>query len=524
MPSITTLYPITSQPDGPIFANSRAEQAAAAALAAQHAAEDAAADAADAASSLSTYGAVDDGVTNCIDAIVLAAANGKPVKLSGGQYVATISTQSQADAFFSLLDKLHLFCDKLTVTFAAGVFSFSSRVEINVTNGSRLLVLAAAPTTLTYSSLGTVSSVGAGDHSVTYNVSSAAGVSIGDFLMIDNMVGTDFKHLEGSWKVTNVVGNAITVENSCRQATMGSPVVSAARLRRASTVLQFTNTMGFYVKTALTVNSGETCGFKDFMFSGVGAGAYDAIFVEYDASISLQDCGINRFGRHGVYCIAGGTIYALDVFVSACGTHGFYALSDSFIQAVNSISTGNGSYGAASSVDSNMAVSGSNFSGNTTNYFAAATGKITAHSAFAHRASVVGVDARTGGVVDFENSYATNNTLYDIRELDTSARVIGGTGTNNYRNVIIKRRLAFTVVHAFGLIAGDSEATLVVSAPGVTSAFCVVRCSANGAVLPGLVLMGVPGTDQITLVAKNTLPTSITATIRTFTLIAEILP
>lgn len=469
------------------------------------------------------YGAVDDGATNCISAIVSCAALNAPVTFTGKSYVATVTNQVEADAFFGMLKWLNLLCDKLTVTFAAGVFSFSSRIEINVTNGSRLLVNAAAPLSLTLSSLGTVSSVGAGDHSVTWNVTSAAGVSIGDFLMIDNLVGTDFKHLEGCWKVTNVVGNAITVENSCRQATMGSPVVSAARLRRASTILQFTNSMGFYVMTPATANSGETCGFKDFLFSGVGAGNYDAVFVEYGASISIQDCGINRFGRHGVYAIVGGIVYGLDLFISACGSHGIYMLSNSYFQGVNSISNGNGSYGVVASVDSLLTISGSNCSGNVANYFASMGGFIVAENSFAHRATNYGVEARGSSTVDFQGSVASDNGLYDLHEEDEGSRIIGGTGTNNHISTLIKRRLTFSVVHSFGTISGDSESTLVVSAPGVTSAFCVVSCSCNGAVVAGFIPIGVPGTDQITLVGKNTLPTNISVGSRTYSFVAEIL-
>jgi hypothetical protein len=132
------------------------------------------------------FGAVGDGVTNDIAAFVLAADTGKQVLVPDGTYTITTSTLVQVNSILSMLSRLHLFCNQLTINIGSGQFNIPLQTELNVTNPDRLIISGANPIATTITTISNVTG-SAGSWSVTANVNSSTGIAIGDLVTVKNV-------------------------------------------------------------------------------------------------------------------------------------------------------------------------------------------------------------------------------------------------------------------------------------------------------------------------------------------------
>lgn len=446
------------------------------------------------------YGAIDDGNTNCIIAFTKAAQNNKPIVMTGNNYTMTIETQDQANTVFSTMGNLHLLNKNLSIKIAPGVYNFSSRITLKMTNGEKLKITPVQdPIDLGFTTLGDIVSNGERDHIVQFNISNTSNVNVGDYVTVTGLVGENFAPLEGFWPVVVKTDTYIKVKNTCYSNTLGSPIVTSGTIKKPTVIFKFTNTMGFYVNCNMGTDSGEVSGLRNIGIVGVGTGSYDGVFVEYDSKISIPSCFIHGFGRFGVYGLYNSTILGTSLICSNCGTSGMYGVSGATFQLVGSISTGHGSYAAVASAGSLIAGTNSNWSGSIAGAYSVQMSTIVCRNLKAERNKNYGVLARSSSFIDFLNGVAANNGV-DISETDVTSMVSDGTGTIIEKIPKPEAIYLAEITHTFGTINAGEEASLVVNMPGVLSGDTNVVVTMNTRI-PGLVLQAVPGTNIVTIYA-----------------------
>jgi len=508
------------------------------------------------------FGAVGDGATNNIDAFVEAADTDKQVIVPDGDYVLTVANQTQLTSIFSMLDRLHIFAEMVTITIASGVYTETVRTDLKVTNGDRLKVTGATPTTLTFSSLVSVVSNGAGDHDVTFAFSDASSVSVNDYLIVRGLAGTKQGPLEGVWKITAKASNNVTVKNTAYIANLSTgaaPTVSSGTFKKLNTVINYTGTHGLYVNCQMGADSVSSNGFHNLALIGNATANTSGIFLEYGASITLgYEFGVHGFGEHGAYAIYAGLLSATNVCFSNNGANnggasgsgnGAYALAGSVFQLVGAVATGNDGVGMQSSLDACIAATGSNASGNDGAGYSSASGASiiaedlisqcnTSYGVFATTDSFIngrdgtvtyntnyGVRVITGGKVDFNGGAANNNTTADAIEEDYQSKIIDGTFSASTLNGYPARTMQSSVAFNFGSIAANSQSTTTITIAGVTVSKCNATVNSNGTHVAGLVLTCHPSaTNTITIIASNITTGAITVGNRTYYVTATMHP
>ena len=491
------------------------------------------------------FGAV--GVGNDIAAFVDAADTGKQVLVPDGTYTITVSNQTQATSIMSMMERLHLFCTLLTINFNAGVYTFANRTTFNVTNGEKLKINGASPTVLSFTSVLSISSTGAGNHDVTYTVADASSVNTNDFILIRpatsaGIIAGDFTGaLGGVWKVTSKSGNNITVKNTSPKASLTGATISCPTggviFVKMNTVFNYTtvNSIGLYVKTKLGTDSGNTSSIGNVVISGgwtpgASVSSNAGVYLEYGASIScVAEFGVHGFSGNGIYSLYGGILNAANVCASANGTNGFYALNGSIFQLVRAQATGNGSTGIVSSSNSTVAASQSASSGNTTGFFASDGSSIICNYGdarfnesygFTSRANSSidalgsrsvsnkeGVHAIQTSIIDFTSGTATSNSTANFIEDEAISKIYGAVNPTGARA---------EKSHNFGTILANTIATTTITVPNV-SIGDVVAVGWNGADVTGLMVSArASATDTITIYAANITTGSIIVGNRTY--------
>jgi hypothetical protein len=492
------------------------------------------------------FGAVGDGTTNDITAFVDAADTGKQVFVPDGTYTITVSNQTQATSIMSMMERLHLFCTLLTINFNAGVYTFANRTTFNVTNGEKLKINGASPTVLSFTSVLSISSTGAGNHDVTYTVADASSVNTNDFILIRpatsaGIIAGDFTGaLGGVWKVTSKSGNNITVKNTSPKASLTGATISCPTggviFVKMNTIFNYTtvNSIGLYVKTKLGTDSGNTSSIGNVVISGgwtpgASVSSNAGVYLEYGASIScVAEFGVHGFSGNGIYSLYGGILNAANVCASANGTNGFYALNGSIFQLVRAQATGNGSTGIVSSSNSTVAASQSASSGNTTGFFASGGSSIICNYGDARFNDSYGFTSRANSSIDALGSRSVSNTQ-GVHAIQTSIiDFTSGTATSNLTNFIEDEAISkiYGAVnptgaraeksHNFGTILANTIATTTITVPNV-SIGDVVAVGWNGADVTGLMVSArASATDTITIYAANITTGSIIVGNRTY--------
>lgn len=494
------------------------------------------------------FGAVCDGVADDIAAFVDAADSGLQIIVPSGDCVLTIANQSQLTAVFGMLDRLHILAGSVTINVAAGSYTETARTELKVTNGNRLKIVGAAPTSLTFSSLVSVVSNGAGNHDITFAFADASSVSVGDFIIVRSLSGSKYGPLEGVWKATAKAGNNVTLKVTARPASLTGITVGSGTFKKMNVVISYVNSIGLYVNSAMGADSANTCGFSNMVLAGDGSANNSGVFVEYDCTITVAgEFGVHGFGRYGFYCLYAGTLNALNACASANGVSGFYGLSGSTMQLVGAVATGNTSYGIVPSVDSVVAGSNSNASGNVTGYYVSGGSSCVNNGALAQYNTSYGIycdensyaDSTNGTVTYndtgilvadasfciFTGGTASNNTTLDGKENDTLSKISGGALSISSLSNYPARILQGSLTHNFGTIAAQSQATATLTIPGISTGKCNLVVTSNGTHVDGLVVQPHPSaTDTVLIVASNIKATSISVSNRTYVVTAFMHP
>jgi len=388
---------------------------------------------------------------------------------------------------------------------------------------------------LTYSSLGTITSTGIGDHSVTINVTDASSVNINDFITfkptdaITDSVGV----FGGIWKVTNKVANSLTFKNTAQVASIVSATITGGvTIKKINTILNYNDEIGIYIRTQLGTKASNTNGFKNLAIIGDNSGSSSGagVYLEYGASVNLsEEFGVNNFAGSGIYGIYQGLLNAAGVCVSNCGSSGVYALNGSTFQTVRMQSTGNGNYGFVASANSNIAGSQSNGSGNASGYGSLDNSAIICNYAIAKYNANYGFTCRSNSFIDANSGKADNN-LYGIHAfqgsyVDGTGATISSNTTYNYQEedgtcyingAVLPTKSRAEKVHNFATISAQTVATTTISVPGVAIGD-VVALGWNGADVSGLVLTArASATDTITIYAANITGGNITVGNRTY--------
>jgi hypothetical protein len=490
--------------------------------------------------SVKDFGAVGDGVTDDINAFVAAYNTGKGVFVPDGSYIVNVATQDQANAIMGMMISLHLFCSSLVVNIGAGVFNFSTRTTFDVTNGYKLKVIGAAHSTLTFSALLSIVSIGSNNHQVTIRLVNATTVDIGDFLIVETTFGTNAQEvLEGVWEVIGKASNDVTLKNKADVVSFSAvPTLTAASIKKINTVMKYTNSLGFLVRTPMGADSGLGSGFSRMAVVGDDSSNV-GVLIEYGCSASFSnEFALCNFGSHGIYPIYHGVVILQDSFVCGIGENGVYSLNGSTIQGVRTIVNGNGAAGFVASTGARIAASQSKACGNNSGYRSLGGSVIICNSSVASYNTNYGHDARESGYldatgatskadrnglygisasgncyVDFTSGNAASNGTLDAIEADIESVIKGGTYGTSSLNTRPIRMLTGTAVHDFGVVNANTTKLVAITVAGAANnANNTVSVGYNGAEvlntagspIPCLVVTGrVTGVDTVTLYASN---------------------
>lgn len=255
--------------------------------------------------------------------------------------------------------------------------------------GNRLQIKAASGYgTLTFSSLGTITNTGAGNHSVEITLSSAATVSVGDWIRITSTTGTgDHYTIRGFWEVTAKASNTITIKVTDRRAAWNATTVSAMTLYRVPVLFKYTNPPGteFYgidIRTCLGDAGGITGvaannGFAAIGLVGPASGlANSGVRVSYGAKLYSASGSLNiaNFGRNGVWAFGNSQTYLDQAAITNCSTTGMAFLESANGQIIRSIVSGCSATGISATTGAALSASSVVVCGNDRGFDAANRG------------------------------------------------------------------------------------------------------------------------------------------------------
>ena len=311
------------------------------------------------------FGAKGDGVTDDASAFFSAKEKGQ-ILVPNGEYLVTVKSDEDLKNAISAIDGAVL-VGSLTIKVVGHVKS-SNPLVVDCKGGENFHIVG------DYSDI-VIVSVGAisgtpGDYSVPIVLASAAGISVGDVLVIrgDNCtVGTDAHEvLRGAWRITAVSGNTITVKNTCWKDQFPSFMLTSGHGFVLHSVITFEGcdgiivkgaTLGELDKVAIVGNASDYWMPDDIEGTERGTnGIYvgGATIVLNGKTDNANALGITNacaslgryaavldFDQQGIVCTKGASIYAR--FVASCSNRrrGWYADLNGSIFCKNSVGAGN---------------------------------------------------------------------------------------------------------------------------------------------------------------------------------------
>jgi hypothetical protein len=494
-------------------------------------------------------GAVDD-----IDAFIRAIDTGEHISIANDNtYVLTATTSAQVKKLMQMLNRVHVFCDSVTITLPVGEHAIDETIEMRGTNIDRISFEGSLGASKTPTAVSIVSN-GSGDHDVTFTVADSTGVASGDYVRISGLTSTGAgQSLEGTWKVTGTTGTTIVVKNTNQLASIGATVTDGF-IQKYNSVMKWSS---MSTDDAMIVYPFRGSKFDSVCFAGDGTGDTVGMLLWYGAGIEFTSStvGFHGFSSHGLYAIYDGFASAQGVHCSAMGESGFYALNGSTFQTVSAVATGNGSKGFLCS-GSFVAGSSMNLSGNTDGYFAGdgASGiaqNMTLHYNSSNGARVTedayidasgasttvvgngtaGFRTELGGKIYGASVTVTGHT-YDIYLVDDST-IFGGIAYTTSSiastakinddfaagitiNGIHVDMYTATKVHNFGTVPANSQLTTTITVPGAV-ATDGLAFNHNSTVPNGITITAsITGIDTVTVVAANYTAAGIAVSNRTY--------
>lgn len=225
-----------------------------------------------------------------------------------------------------------------TIQLAAQTYTIANKLTLN--NKNIILQIKGANligTTIT--SIGAVTG-SAGAWSVPVNVASAAGMAVGGFVTLHHTTGTgDYKVVDGTWQITAISGNTITVTNKCRFATFPSITITGGTCSYHTTVLDcstepqyialevfashsqvtFTNLL---LKNGTVMNFYYTSHVKmNFTNVGIIAGnIYPGIHTSLNTAVNCRDGFLSITGENtGIYLNHNSIFYNYNGYIIVSG-------------------------------------------------------------------------------------------------------------------------------------------------------------------------------------------------------------
>jgi hypothetical protein len=289
----------------------------------------------------------------------------------------------------------------VTIQVAAGNYTITSPIIITHPCGNQIQLIGASPATTSITGVGSVSGQ-AGNYSVQIEVSSTAGITAGNYVIIKNTTGSnDYHAFDGIWKVNSVDSSTqITVQNTHRASSFPSASLSGGTVVILSTLILATNCVGILITPNSAIGLIDNIG-----LIGNGSSAPVGLWVGVTPDLNQRGSataicggtfGINGFNNginitnnsslalpnYSYCCICGNSaigVYltrscTVNMVYSICngnGSFGFQGEIGCAIQADSAIVKGNGNNGFRANTCSTISAPSSNASGNgTADYYA----------------------------------------------------------------------------------------------------------------------------------------------------------
>jgi hypothetical protein len=331
------------------------------------------------------------------------------VKASGGDFT------SITDALTFLKSKRIHPAATVTISVDPGLFVSVTTILHNHPDGDRIKIVGATPVSTAITSLASQSG-SAGNYSVVLNVTSSAGMAIGDYAIVNSSTGTgEHRAIMGCWEITGIPSpSQITVKNSYRKAAWPTLTVTGGNVKCLKTILKFMGCDGFTI--------GNPTG-KIYNIAIVGNGtSYDGINISqrgtyyggkvaYFGDGSGYCVGVNGFGRYGVANTAGTDLWLMYFAVSNCTNYGVYAYAQAKIAGIGIIASGNGNIGIYSTDGAYITCTYSFAVGNsTTGFYANSRAGMNAQNSEAVGNIQSGFQCNIMSSIDATSSKALNNS------------------------------------------------------------------------------------------------------------------
>lgn len=445
--------------------------------------------------SVMDFGAIGDGVTDSASAFVNAsAATSQVVRVPVGNFVVNL-TQANSSAILDLLKRIRV-DGFLSIFVPVGVVTLTEQVVINSPDLNRIQIVGSAPVTKTVTSLVSVTG-SAKAYSVTLNIPSSTGISVGDYAILRILAGTgDYDAHSGIWRITAVGAGQVTVLNTHHAAAFPAGEIKNGTLTVLKSRFQFNGCDGFRFEggEALarldqfaivgdwSVSAGTgTAGAHGLVMCLpviTGGASSNANFSPSGNGIAGPVLGVSGFGEQGIVCAGRSHLVANYVVSSSNRKRGWYAegghirakLSigsgngeDGFICDVNGamrltqcIASGNGLQGMISINNSFLGASGSRATGNLGNgYEIRGPGRLEVNDCQSINNKASGFSASYGGMILCPRSEGSRNgaTGYDA----TAGGIIDAEGSTAVGNTGYGYRAQFgSVLRATGATVADN--------------------------------------------------------------------
>ena len=204
-------------------------------------------------------------------------------------------------------------------------------------------------------------------HLLTFNLTSVTGLSIGDYLKVTNIVGTgEFRAMLCFCKITNIVGNAVTLESLDIRAAFGATTLTSANIVKPPVTINFTLAGLGNDNYGLSVAAGTKLGgfIPSRYFSGIDGFA----LIGNGSSTVIATAGTDGIGvLDGAQILidsgqAGASTFG--VVTAQWGRHGMYVFRLSQVTGTGFMSYGNATSGVAVTLGGEMDLTNAYFGGN----------------------------------------------------------------------------------------------------------------------------------------------------------------
>ena len=390
----------------------------------------------DGAVNVKWFGAAEN--ADCSNEIISASLIGIPY-IPHGTFIATATTTNSAQVL-AILDNVK--CDgTLAITLDAGVHNFTSPVLVTAENGEKISIIGESP--IPCSIIEQVSVAGtSGNYSVTLRLNNTDGITVGDFIHTTDTIGTGVSEIHrGGWEILSVVGNNITVKNTCQMASFPTNTITSSTSYIISTVLKFNDCDGFvvYGATLGMINNIAIVGNSDEYWnsgnvSGTEKGTHGLIIGANTIALNGKTDNVNLsglslghvtsgpivtisgFDQQGIVTELNGSFYGN--YVSCCNNkrRGFYASTASGIRAKHITANGNYLDGVISDIGGQcyMSSSSSACGNGSAGISASSQGSIIFDSGILKSNKNSGALAVSGGFIQNTLSVCMNNGKYGI--------------------------------------------------------------------------------------------------------------